>query len=312
MIGELSALARDCTANFAQRCSMTSVLQRLVRLKREHCQPTATDAQLAKAHIQLEQFRAQAEIAAVRVEENKQSCISCLEDFDAAGGLECNEHSHFLCSDCLSGWVQAATSEENLGQLAQHGGVKCPPPCAAIFSHGGIARRVPDAIFALYLDAKEKIAEQKINAECDARLEAERVRIAVLTAEEIRPQQIRKHIVDRILTLACPRCGQAFVDFDGCTALTCSRCNAGFCAWCLADCGNDAHRHVANCNDNKAPGRDVYANMQLFEAGQRERRTKMLRNYLAKLPTDAVRDRACQDCATDFRDLGICLSDSAS
>ena len=34
------------------------------------------------------------------------------------------------------------------------------------------------------------------------------------------------------------------VDFDGCFALNCSRCRAAFCAYCLADCGKDAHMHV--------------------------------------------------------------------
>ena len=33
----------------------------------------------------------------------------------------------------------------------------------------------------------------------------------------------------------CPRrdCQQAFVDFEGCFALTCSRCTNAFCAYCL-------------------------------------------------------------------------------
>ena len=34
----------------------------------------------------------------------------------------------------------------------------------------------------------------------------------------------RKHIVEKILTLACPKCGLAFFDFDGCYALTCNGC----------------------------------------------------------------------------------------
>jgi hypothetical protein len=62
---------------------------------------------------------------------------------------------------------------------------------------------------------------------------------------------LRKKIVDEILTLRCPRCKIAFVDFVNCFALTCSNknCNAGFCAWCLFDAGNDAHQHVFNCKE---------------------------------------------------------------
>ena len=36
--------------------------------------------------------------------------------------------------------------------------------------------------------------------------------------------------------------------FSGCAAIRCSgACTASFCGWCLADCGRDAHAHVANC-----------------------------------------------------------------
>eukprot|EP01047_Picozoa_sp_COSAG01_P082414 COSAG01_NODE_16820_length_1201_cov_1.062613_1_plen_53_part_10 len=39
----------------------------------------------------------------------------------------------------------------------------------------------------------------------------------------------RKHIVEELLTLKCPReaCRQAFIDFTGCFALTCGRCGCG-------------------------------------------------------------------------------------
>ena len=41
------------------------------------------------------------------------------------------------------------------------------------------------------------------------------------SAEQL--EGLRRHIVDKILTLSCPRCGQAFVDFEGCCALSCFR-----------------------------------------------------------------------------------------
>jgi hypothetical protein len=61
------------------------------------------------------------------------------------------------------------------------------------------------------------------------------------------------HIMENILTLRCPRskCHRAFVDFYDCCALTCSNvnCGAAFCAYCLADCGTDAHNHVSQCGE---------------------------------------------------------------
>ncbi|KAJ1482313.1 hypothetical protein T484DRAFT_1952316 [Baffinella frigidus] len=53
---------------------------------------------------------------------------------------------------------------------------------------------------------------------------------------------VRQHVdyvLDRILTLHCPKCGMAFLDYEGCFALACrsASCCAGFCACCLKDCG---------------------------------------------------------------------------
>ena len=65
-----------------------------------------------------------------------------------------------------------------------------------------------------------------------------------MRAEDLQIEQMRCHIVDRILTLQCPRCNAAFLDFNGCFALTCHRCRCGFCAYCLADCGNDVSKNT--------------------------------------------------------------------
>lgn len=70
----------------------------------------------------------------------------------------------------------------------------------------------------------------------------------------LRAQQHRLHICDQILTLRCPRCSTAILDFDGCFALECNNCRAGFCGWCMRDCGVDAHSHVLGCSVNYYPG----------------------------------------------------------
>ena len=49
-----------------------------------------------------------------------------------------------------------------------------------------------------------------------------------------------------------PSWRSVFGQFTGCAALTCAYagCNAHFCAFCLADCGSDAHPHVRTCRLN--------------------------------------------------------------
>ena len=137
----------------------------------------------------------------------------------------------------------------------------------------------------------------------ERRLEAERVRIAAMTAEELKIDEMRRHVVNRLLTLKCPRCGAAFLDFAGCFALTCHRCQCGFCAWCMADCGADAHQHVANCARNGAGG-NVFGTQAGFVDAQRQRRQRMVTEYLATVD-EGLRARVVAACAQDFADLGI-------
>jgi hypothetical protein len=116
----------------------------------------------------------------------------------------------------------------------------------------------------------------------------------------------RKHIVDKLLTLGCPRCGQAFVDYVGCLALTCGRCRAAFCAWCLVDFGADAHRHVASCSQSLAKGQ-VFASADLFAQCQRRRCERLVREYLAALPASIDKEALVLACRRDFDDLAIVI-----
>jgi hypothetical protein len=110
-----------------------------------------------------------------------------------------------------------------------------------------------------------------------------------------------------------PRCGQAFVDFSGCFALSCSRVGCslpdnGFCGYCLHDANGDAHAHVANCPHNIAPGRDVFASFEVFQEAQRRRCRRMLRAYLDTLDAP-MRARALRDCSLDLRELRIAVDE---
>ena len=91
-------------------------------------------------------------------------------------------------------------------------------------------------------------------------MEAELGRLRRMTEEQRQVDQARRQLED-MLEIKCPRCANvlSFDAFDGCMAARCPHagCGAGFCAWCLHDCGDDAHGHVVNCPD-KVPGADVF------------------------------------------------------
>ena len=114
---------------------------------------------------------------------------------------------------------------------------------------------------ALFEAPKQKMELEAARAAAEAAAKAEGIRIS----EKVR--RLRNVIVERDLTLHCPRCGQAFFDFQGCCALHCmDSCGAAFCGLCLADCGENAHPHLYSVHK----GVNIY-DKGAFETARRRR-----------------------------------------
>ena len=249
------------------------------------------------------------------------TCVCCLDDEVALeDGIECDGDTrgdvHFCCNTCFDCHVSTKAGEEQRLLEARGAAVCCPsaPACdAAHFSDALVCRHVTETTFALHLEAKARLVEarlaRRMEAEYAQRLAAEAARIVAAQSNgDARVAELRHHVVENILTLHCPRCNAAFLNFTGCFALTCGNCGAGFCAYCLKDCrdeDNDAHRHVGRCEHNIAPGRDVFANVDLFEKAQRRRRTRMLQVYLRGIAEPQQQADLLRACAADLRDLGM-------
>jgi hypothetical protein len=99
-----------------------------------------------------------------------------------------------------------------------------------------------------------------------------------------------------------PKCDLVFVDFNGCFALTCHSCSAGFCAWCLAHCGTDAHAHVAHCPKSLAPG-NVFSTLDKFYEAHRERQSKQIMDLLRGV-SSVVAQRVVSQLRVQLRDAG--------
>ncbi len=131
----------------------------------------------------------------------------------------------------------------------------------------------------------------------------------LLLTARLKVDHARRHIVDTLLTLECPQCSAAFLDFNGCFALTCHRCKCGFCGWCLQACGADAHAHVANWRHNAAPNRNVFGTQHQFQQAQQARRKRLVREYLEAAEAGAggpeLRAKVVAACQQDFADLGV-------
>jgi hypothetical protein len=295
-------------------------------------------------------------------------CIVCFDDVALKDGIVCcagapenaGAERHFCCDVCFEQHVRVKAEEEGRLVEARGGRVLCPCgvggcPDSPNFPYGdaALSRHVSVAVFDLYLRARARLAESRIAREMEEqfarRLEAEVQRRADLAGTsapaagggggggvahcaslESMVQAHRTHVIEEILTLHCPRpgCHAAFLDFQGCFALTCHGCNAGFCAWCLEDCGRDAHPHVRQCEHNKAPGKDLFGTEEQFKEAQLSRRRKLLWEYLTEhvvaprappslggseavaaaappLTDDLLRTALLKACAVDLTELGI-------
>jgi hypothetical protein len=133
-------------------------------------------------------------------------------------------------------------------------------------------------------------------------------RIRAMSADEQRAHFIYVEITESILNLRCPRCKHVFVDFDGCFALSCTYqgCHAGFCAYCLVDCGADAHSHVASCPENS--GRGYYGTFDSFKEHHRLRKKRLVERKLREIGVSAtVMEFLRNKLGKDLKDLGIAV-----
>lgn len=132
------------------------------------------------------------------------------------------------------------------------------------------------------------------------------------------PDEVIKHknkIAEDLLTLHCPECGMAFLDFSGCFALWCALCDCAFCAYCQASCrneNNDAHAHTARCPYNIAPGKSIFSTRSVFERSQNLRRVRAVTSYLQDIREGELRAAVLKAIARDLADLGIKVQTTAS
>uniref|UniRef100_A0A0K6SAB1 Protein kinase domain-containing protein n=1 Tax=Chromera velia CCMP2878 TaxID=1169474 RepID=A0A0K6SAB1_9ALVE len=225
-------------------------------------------------------------------------CIVCYEVVLCSRGLSCTAPSpHFLCAPCLNGHVesQARVDAEYSDIRARFKAGDCKVTCVHVgcpsepFSAPALSRHLNRETHALWEGARVEASEERVRREMEDEF-TERLRKAL---EEGEVQKKVREITEDILTLKCPRCRAAFVDFDGCAALTCGSCNCGFCGYCLKDCLRDAHGHVPRCPVAKVVGARLNVRFGMYppsfqdwERFQKERQTDRVREVLQRLSAE--------------------------
>ena len=234
-------------------------------------------------------------------------CKVCFDYYTDEKGYLCSK-KHFLCWECFEQYVNQAAGPDSVGKCVDKEGNLLCPECSESIPLLDVAKEsVPKNVFDPLESLKAKI---KIKKAVDEALKEQETRLlkkferiqAIQDKEEQMAERLRLDIIEKILTLRCPRCKLAFVDYEGSAALWCSSCKAGFCAFCLKDCGDDAHAHVANCPENTY--RSFYITQDQFNAHHSKRRQDRINDQI-KNQTDKTKQILCKKMEKDFRDLGI-------
>jgi len=265
-----------------------------------HRPAASTEAAAAAAAATKQEALKEAEAAAA-VAAAAASCGICLEKFNVSDCVQCTG-GHVVCKTCFVLQIRAQTGQDVRDSFVRNGCNIICAFCKVPFRERDFISVVVDDAFQLITRARDEVAElraeNRLRAEYEARMELLRQELA--RGQDAHAQKVsrhRLHIAENILTLKCPRaqCGRAFLDYAGCMALTCS-CGCGFCAWCLQDCGGDAHAHVLTCPRNLLP-KSYGGSHDQFQTVHRERVRPLVLQYLAGVPQTEVADVSlCRNC----------------
>ena len=234
---------------------------------------------------------------------NVRTCFVCHCPEPRDNGLACDAVArHFACDECFSRYVSRADALH-----AESAHVKCfagDYGCDAHFTLQVTAQHATPLAFETlqrHADDRKHVALQGEFVQWKESFEAE---FAAKSEHERRTLAARRHI-EEMMDLRCPRCSGVFGQFEGCAALRCvyAGCNAHFCAFCLADCGGDAHPHVRTCHLNPKQNDYFVSKADWARVVDGQRRVK-LQAYWPTLEPE-VKDALAADASIGqiFRDL---------
>jgi hypothetical protein len=189
---------------------------------------------------------------------------------------------HYICRGCFKGYLNASLSDEERLWKERKGEVLCVDySCRLPYSASALLPCLDENSFERLIKKREQVREMQVVSELEILHQKELDR---LEKEGDLNFHVRR-IQESILNLKCPRCNLVFDAFEGCFALKCRLCAAGFCAWCLQDCGVDAHRHVPNCGLRKSAD-PLFGSELEFAECHRVRKICQIKRYIPNFPEE--------------------------
>jgi Protein kinase domain len=339
LVADISALAVQCTASHGDRIdSMTAVMGISDSLNVKY-QELGLDDDILRVNrgliARLESLQLQQDIRVMDLETTLKCEICFEENIPASRGVTCNNraHPHFFCgaerNDCFGDMVSSQSSDYS-SFVRNSLGIVCGvctalvPRVVTAFDASVVARHSGNEALASFIRAntnagrcegQRALEDQRLQHlnEIQKMKEAAMADAARLAAST---ERHRLRIMDTIVTLHCPHCSLAILDFDGCFAVEHRvdntdhghGCGLYFCGWCLAKFGNntDCHVHVKICPHNLHPGTYYGTFPADFNRVHGARRRNLVLQYLREnIPDDKAREEATKAIRGDLTDLGI-------
>lgn len=231
-------------------------------------------------------------------------CLLCFDTIHTNAACTC-ANKHYVCVDCLENFIKSAyapgamNSTDNDGRLLCF---NCKSPYDPTEFTTGNRRQLFEQLQDLRIT---KVKEREVKLELQKQEERLRKEFDATLAkggDERDAHRLAQKIRDEVLNLRCPGCKAVFLDFDGCFALKCAvnSCRKGFCAWCLMNCGADAHAHVNTCPE----GKGIYGTLDVFNKHHQKRRQKTIEELLQG-ENVAVQKSVLDALKKELADLGI-------
>ena len=238
-------------------------------------------------------------------------CVVCFQnipqDQKAIVCRAIGERNHWMHKECFSQHVLNQVAPANRVKFQQNDRRITCPNCFGAYEDTDITYFLADELREIYVEARDGIQRQITGQEMEKRLRMEEERGRIATRQrEGRISRHKKHILENIVILSCPRCRKAISDFQegDSFAIRCT-CSCSFCGWCFMDCWNDAQSHVRTCPENPRPN-DLYGSVQEFYRHHNDRRRQNVLRYVNS-DTVAVEDRpfVIEAVRRDIRNKGI-------
>lgn len=340
LVTDILKLAADCTSSYDERVDSVYVaMSTLDAMSLKYQELGCMDDDVLRMNrgliARLESLQLQQDIRVMALETTHR-CEICFEDnIPASKGVICGNraHSHFFCgaerNDCFGEMVSFQSGD--YGNFVRNSlSIVCGcctalvPKVVTAFDASVVARHSSDGALTSFISANSHAVRREGQAALeDQRLqhldEIHRLKEAAMADAARMAASTERHrlrIMDSIVTLHCPHCNLAILDFDGCFAVehrsdTISLghgCGLYFCGWCLAKFGSnsDCHVHVKICPRNLHPGTyfgEFPADFNSVHGASR--RSQVLQYLRDNILDDKEREETTKAIRGDLSGLGI-------